>query len=49
MRQQKSKENLEKENLPNNKIYVTGNTAIDAMKYTIQKDYSHQYLPKMKK
>ncbi|WP_042957008.1 non-hydrolyzing UDP-N-acetylglucosamine 2-epimerase [Enterococcus faecium] len=44
----KSKENLEKENHPNNKIYVTGNTAIDTMKYTIQKDYSHQYLPKMK-
>ncbi|PEH49682.1 non-hydrolyzing UDP-N-acetylglucosamine 2-epimerase [Enterococcus faecium] len=44
----KSKENLEKENHSNNKIYVTGNTAIDTMKYTIQKDYSHQYLPKMK-
>lgn len=44
----KSKENLEKENHPHNKIYVTGNTAIDTMKYTIQKDYSHQYLPKMK-
>ncbi|EOD7438601.1 non-hydrolyzing UDP-N-acetylglucosamine 2-epimerase [Enterococcus faecium] len=44
----KSKENLKKENHPNNKIYVTGNTAIDTMKYTIQKDYSHQYLPKMK-
>lgn len=44
----KSKENLEKENHPNNKIYVTGNTAIDTMKYTIQRDYSHQYLPKMK-
>ncbi|EMF0110804.1 UDP-N-acetylglucosamine 2-epimerase (non-hydrolyzing) [Enterococcus hirae] len=44
----KSKENLEKENHPKNKIYVTGNTAIDTMKYTIQKDYSHPYLPKMK-
>ncbi|EPI05405.1 UDP-N-acetylglucosamine 2-epimerase [Enterococcus faecalis 13-SD-W-01] len=44
----KSKANLEKENHSLNKIYVTGNTAIDAMKYTIRKNYSHQYLPELK-
>ncbi len=36
-----SKENLLKENIPEEKIYVTGNTAIDAMASTIQKDYHH--------
>lgn len=35
----KAKENLEKENHLANKIYITGNTAIDVMKYTIQKNY----------
>lgn len=34
-----SKENLEKEQRKN--IYVTGNTAIDAMKTTIRSDYTH--------
>ncbi len=36
-----SKENLLKENIPEEKIYVTGNTAIDAMAATIQEDYHH--------
>lgn len=39
-----SKLNLLKENHPEEKIYVTGNTAIDALKETIQKDYHHTVL-----
>ena len=34
-----SKTNLLQEHIKENKIYVTGNTAIDAMKYTVNKDY----------
>ena len=37
-----SKNNLINENIDENKIYVTGNTAIDAMKYTIREDYSNE-------
>lgn len=36
-----SKNNLLKENIDESKIYVTGNTAIDAMKYTISDDYNN--------
>jgi UDP-N-acetylglucosamine 2-epimerase (non-hydrolysing) len=36
-----SKENLLKEGKDKNKIYVTGNTAIDALQTTISKDYTH--------
>ncbi|AGY81977.1 MULTISPECIES: non-hydrolyzing UDP-N-acetylglucosamine 2-epimerase [Bacilli] len=39
-----SKLNLLKENHPEEKIYVTGNTAIDALEETIQKDYHHTVL-----
>ncbi len=39
-----SKENLLKENIEENKIYVTGNTAIDAMKTTVTKEYIHPEL-----
>ena len=39
-----SKNNLINENIDENKIYVTGNTAIDAMKYTIREDYSNEVL-----
>lgn len=39
-----SKENLLKENIEEEKIYVTGNTAIDAMSTTIDKNYSHKEL-----
>ena len=39
-----SKENLLKENIDEEKIYITGNTAIDAMKTTVKKDYSHPEL-----
>ncbi|MFL0195554.1 non-hydrolyzing UDP-N-acetylglucosamine 2-epimerase [Clostridium sp. WILCCON 0269] len=34
-----SRDNLLKEGVPVNKIFVTGNTVIDAMKFTVQKDY----------
>ena len=37
-----SKENLLKENIDESKIYVTGNTAIDAMSTTVDKDYKHE-------
>ena len=36
-----SKKSLLKENKPEEKIYVTGNTAIDALATTVRKDYSH--------
>lgn len=36
-----SKDNLLKENIDESKIYVTGNTAIDAMKYTIDSTYTN--------
>lgn len=37
---ERSKENLLKENVPGENIYVTGNTVIDALKYTISKSYT---------
>lgn len=37
-----SKQNLIAEGKAENKIYVTGNTAIDAMSTTIDKNYSHE-------
>ena len=39
-----SKENLLKQNIEKNKIYVTGNTAIDAMSTTVDDNYSHPEL-----
>ncbi|GAA6112608.1 UDP-N-acetylglucosamine 2-epimerase (non-hydrolyzing) [Apilactobacillus apinorum] len=39
-----SKENLLKQNLDQDKIYVTGNTAIDALKQTVDTDYHHDVL-----
>ncbi len=39
-----SKENLLKENIDASKIYVTGNTAIDAMSTTIDESYTHPEL-----
>ena len=39
-----SKENLIKENIEEEKIYVTGNTAIDAMATTISNNYTHPEL-----
>lgn len=39
-----SKQNLLSENVDEKKIYVTGNTAIDAMKTTVRKDYDNPEL-----
>lgn len=39
-----SKENLLKEGKDANSIYVTGNTAIDALKTTVREDYIHEQL-----
>lgn len=39
-----SKANLLKENIEEKKIYVTGNTVIDAMKTTVEENYSHPEL-----
>jgi len=39
-----SKENLLKEGKDPSTIHVTGNTAIDALKTTVQRDYSHKQL-----
>ncbi|RGH27187.1 UDP-N-acetylglucosamine 2-epimerase (non-hydrolyzing) [Coprobacillus sp. AF02-13] len=39
-----SKNNLIKENIENSKIFVTGNTAIDAMKTTVTNNYTHPEL-----
>lgn len=36
--------NLMKENCSKEQIFITGNTAIDAMRYTIRKDYTHPSL-----
>lgn len=39
-----SKQNLLKENHPADKIFVTGNTAIDALKQTVHEGYHHEVL-----
>lgn len=39
-----SRDNLLIENFPKEKIFITGNTAIDALKQTVQKDYKHEVL-----
>jgi len=39
-----SKENLIREGKNPNSIYITGNTAIDALKTTVKEDFSHEYL-----
>ena len=39
-----SKDNLLKENIDESKIYITGNTAIDAMSTTIDEKYTHPEL-----
>ena len=39
-----SKENLIKEGKDENSIYITGNTAIDALKTTVREDYEHPEL-----
>lgn len=42
-----SKANLLKENHKENNIYITGNTAIDALKQTVDKGYHHDILDKV--
>jgi UDP-N-acetylglucosamine 2-epimerase (non-hydrolysing) len=39
-----SEENLLKENHPKDNIYITGNTAIDALKETVTRDYHHSVM-----
>lgn len=39
-----SEANLLQENHPQKAIYITGNTAIDALKQTVQSDYNHSIL-----
>lgn len=42
-----SKSNLLKENHKEDNIYITGNTAIDALKQTVDKEYHHDILDKV--
>lgn len=42
-----SKDNLLKENHNSENIYITGNTAIDAMKYTVSDDYKNELLSEL--
>ena len=42
-----SKANLLKENHPESSIVVTGDTAIDALKLTVQEDYHHEVLDQL--
>ena len=44
---EESKANLLKENQAAAKIFVTGNTAIDALKQTVRSDYQHELLAKL--
>lgn len=39
-----TKQNLLKEGKPVNKIFITGNTVIDALRTTVREDYDHEYL-----
>ncbi|MCJ0574886.1 non-hydrolyzing UDP-N-acetylglucosamine 2-epimerase [Enterococcus cecorum] len=41
---EKSRQNLINEGKNENSIYVTGNTAIDALKTTVSDEYKHEYL-----
>ena len=43
-----SKQNLIKENHNSDNIFITGNTAIDALKETVQADYHHEVLDLIK-
>lgn len=42
-----SKDNLLKENHNEENIFITGNTAIDALKVTVKEDYEHEVLNKV--
>ncbi|MBD0384322.1 non-hydrolyzing UDP-N-acetylglucosamine 2-epimerase [Paenibacillus sedimenti] len=41
---EQSADNLRKENKPESRIYVTGNTVTDVFQYTVQKDFNHPVL-----
>lgn len=41
---EQAKENLLSEGKTESSIFVTGNTSIDALRYTVRKDYRHKYL-----
>jgi UDP-N-acetylglucosamine 2-epimerase (non-hydrolysing) len=41
-------DNLRKENKPEERIYITGNTVIDAMATTVREDYQHEILDSLK-
>ena len=43
----KSATNLQKENKDESRIFITGNTAIDALKTTVKETYSHSVLEKL--
>lgn len=38
---------LRKENKPEDSIFITGNTSIDALKHTVKKDYEHEVLKRV--
>ena len=40
-------DNLRRENKPEQSIYITGNTAIDALKTTVREDYTHPVLERV--
>jgi UDP-N-acetylglucosamine 2-epimerase (non-hydrolysing) len=40
----KSADNLIQENKPSDRIFITGNTAIDALKTTVKEEYNHEVL-----
>lgn len=42
-----SRKNLLDENIPEEKVFITGNTAIDALKQTVSEDYEHEILNKI--
>jgi UDP-N-acetylglucosamine 2-epimerase (non-hydrolysing) len=42
-----SADNLRRENKPETAIYITGNTAIDALQTTVREDYEHPVLEKV--
>ncbi|WP_243297680.1 non-hydrolyzing UDP-N-acetylglucosamine 2-epimerase [Bacillus litorisediminis] len=44
---EKSAENLRNENKPKEAIFITGNTAIDALKTTVKEDYHHEIFDKI--
>lgn len=44
---EESRDNLLKENINPAKITITGNTVIDALKYTIKEGYTHRKLPRI--